>query len=230
VTEGSHSPEEEPAVEVSETVEAPPPPSFPWPPEENGSIVEAFVRTWRESALHPTAFFRAMPRHRGIGEALLYYLPVGVIASGLNLFWRAVLGPIDLGGNEAWQRLMRDSERPLQDFLISPLYLLLALFVASALTHVCLKILAASHHSFRTTVRVFCFSYSPALLAIVPRMGGLVATVWMVVLAVIGLREAQETTTGRAAAAVLLPVVLIGGFVVFAVMLVAVGLLLQPVN
>jgi hypothetical protein len=230
VTEGSQSPSEEPAVDVTETAEAPAPPSFPWPPEENGSIAEAYVRTWRESAFHPTAFFRAMPRNRGIGEALLYYLPLGVAAAGINLFWRAVLGPIDLGENEAWARLMRDSDTPLQDFLISPVYLLLALFLASAVTHVCLKILGASHHGFRTTTRVFCFGYSPVLLAIVPRMGGFIALVWMVVLAIIGLREAQETTTGRAAAAVLMPVILIGGFVVFAVLLVAYGLLLQPVN
>ncbi|MGH7551759.1 MAG: YIP1 family protein [Longimicrobiales bacterium] len=215
---------------MRETAEAPAPPSFPWPPEENGSIAEAFVRTWREGVFHPTAFFRAMPRTRGIGEALLYYLPVGVVAAGISLFWRVVLGPVDFGGNEALARFARETNTPLQGFLLSPLYLLLLLFVAAAVIHVCLKLLGAAHHGFRTTVRVLCFAYSPALLEIIPRLGGLIATIWMTIIAIIGLREAQETTTGRAAAAVLMPVILLGGFVVFAVLLVAYGLLLQPVN
>lgn len=218
----------EPAVAEHE---APPPPTFPWPPAEDGSITEAVARTWVDSTFHPTKFFRGTPRAGKIGSALLYFLPLGVLVSGIDLFWGLILGPMDLGDSGALARFVaRDQTTPLQDFLLSPVVLLLGLLVSSALTHLFLKLLGGAHHGLGTTVRVFCFAYSPALLAVIPRVGTLVGAVWIAVLGIIGLREAQETTTVRATAAVFFPVLLVVGFLALAVFLIVAGALLQPIS
>jgi hypothetical protein len=200
---------------------------FPWPPAEDESIVWSAVSTWRESALRPAAFFRSMPRGGGLGAALLYYLPLGVLVAAINLFWQLVL-PVD---QSLLARLGVESNPvdPLVEFLVSPLLLFAALFVAAAFTHAALAILGGARHGVRTTARVFCYSYSPAVLAVLPRIGGVIGFVWMLFIAVIGLREAHETTGTRAAFAVLLPVFLAMGLVVFAVLLMVAGILLKPV-
>ena len=86
--------------------------------------------------------------------------------------------------------------------------------------------LVPQQRGIATTVRVFAYAYSPALLAMVPRLGAFAGFVWMVVLAVIGLREAHRTSTGRALTAVLVPIVVALGFLVLAALLMAAGAVL----
>lgn len=199
-------------------------PAFPWPPAEGESLIDAAGRTWRESAMRPATFFRSMPRGHGIGSALMYYLPLGILVEGINLFWRFTLGPARFDaapGNEFLEALA--GTNPLMDFLISPVYLLLALFVSVAASHAVLAIAGGARHGFRTSVRVFSFAYSPALLAVIPRAGFVIGCVWMVVLAIIGLREAHETSGFKAAAAVLLPLLIMGAILFVFVLLMLAG-------
>jgi hypothetical protein len=201
---------------------------FPWPPGENDSIADAVWRTWRGSALHPSAFFRAMPERAPMGPALLYYLPLGVVVAGVDLFWRLVLGPVEFARGSALGRIFASSPtNPLVDFLLSPVVMLLVLIVGAAITHVALAVLGGARHGFGTTVRVFCFGYSPAILAVIPRAGVFVAAVWSLVISIIGLREAHRTTGLRAAMAIIAPVLLLLGFFVFIVLLVLSGALLE---
>ena len=101
--------------------------------------------------------------------------------------------------------------------------------VGAAVTHAVLAMAGGARHGIGATLRVYCYTYSPAVLAIVPWVGMVAAAIWGIVIAIIGLREAHETTTVRAAAAILLPVflLLLLLFALFAVLLVS-GLLLLP--
>jgi hypothetical protein len=56
---------------------------------------------------------------------------------------------------------------------------------------------------------VVCFAHATNVLLILPFCGQLAALVWTLVLAVIGLAQAQQISHGRAAAAVLLPIALL---------------------
>ena len=49
---------------------------------------------------------------------------------------------------------------------------------------------------------------STGLIAMVPFCGGIVSAIWQVVILIIGLARAHEISTGRAAAAVLLPAII----------------------
>lgn len=50
------------------------------------------------------------------------------------------------------------------------------------------------------------FAYAPVSLGIVPIIGGIVGGIWALVAAIIGVREIESFTTGKAAAVVLIPV------------------------
>jgi hypothetical protein len=82
--------------------------------------------------------------------------------------------------------------------------------------------LGGAPHPYETTFRVICYTWSAGIFNLVPVCGVLIAAIWRIVVQIIGIREAQEVPTGRAAAAVLIPIV-IACFCLFAVVLVAIG-------
>lgn len=216
-----------PISESSETSAAQSDEPFPWPPRGDRGFVNAFTTTWRESALQPTRFFRRMPPG-GLWPAVLYYVLIGVLAEGARLFWGNVF---DATGVSSYLAEFGGVATPapaerLMNFLFSPLWLVLALFMVAGVIHLFILMLVPQRKPFVETVRVFAFAYSPLLFAIVPFIGSFAGGVWSLVLVVIGLREVHHTTTGRAVSAVLIPlliVMLIGVFMALIVGLVGVG-------
>lgn len=200
--------------------DAPGSPPFPWPPGDSGSPLDALVRTWTGATFRPRAFFAAMPRTGGYGAALLYYLLVGVTASAIQMFWRILL-PLDEGNLTRLRSfgVPGGDLSPLVTFLLSPAILLLLIILAAGATHMVLTVLGGTRGPFPTTARVFAFSYSPQLFSIVPVIGSIGAFPWMVVLAIVGLREAHLTDVWRATLAVLIPVGIMLAFFIMALVL-----------
>jgi hypothetical protein len=169
--------------------------------------VGGFVATWRDSVFSPRSFFRSMPVEGGAGAAVVYFLIVGILASAVEMFWQLTLIPA-LGAEEGSPLavlMLGQDESPLLSFLLSPIYLLLSLGVATVIVHVALWITGGARRGMATTLRVIAFSYGPQLFVIVPVLGTLVGSVWILWLSIVGLREAHGTDTWRAAIAVLLP-------------------------
>jgi hypothetical protein len=201
---------------------------FPWPPEEGESVPAAFAATWRGSSLEPRLFFGAMPAHAPLLPALAYYLPIGIVVAGAELFWRTMRGTVAperdvVIGTDAFAGFS-----PLVEFLLSPVVLLLSLFVSAGVTHVLLRLFGGAHRNFGFTTRVFAYAYSPQILGIVPVVGSVVGFFWMVVVAVIGLKAGHRTTTGRVLAAVLIPVMIALVFLAIATLLALTGSLTLP--
>ena len=157
-----------------------------------------------------------MPRSSRFGWVLLYYLIVGVFVAGISLFWEMVLGPSLI---ERWLPADPDAAaNPVVDFLLSPIWLLVALFAAAGIVHLFLLLVRGARHGFGPTLRVFSFSAGPQLLCVVPYVGAAVGGIWSLVITIIGLRETHETTTGKAVAAILIPLLLLMGLVVLVIM------------
>jgi hypothetical protein len=197
--------------------------TFPWPPREGESVLDALAATWKESVFQPAAFFRRMPGEYDFGWVLGYYLIIGVIGAGISLFWEMVLGP---SLAERWLPAGAEAGNPFVDFLLSPLWLFVALYIAAGVVHLVLLIVRGAHHGFGKTLRVFCFSPGPQLFAVIPFLGTAVGGVWSLVITVIGLREAHATSTGKALAAVLIPLfffMMLVALMVIAGMLVGLG-------
>jgi len=192
------------------------PDTFPWPPPEGGGTIAAITDTWRSATFDPGTFFRLIPREGGTGAALLYYLVIGVLVAGASLFWDTVTGQAGM----AQEQIAGEGGvgQPIVMFLLSPLILIIAVGLAAAVTHLLLLLFRGASHRIDTTIRVFCYAYSPMIFGVVPVVGTVVGTVWMVGLAIIGLREAHETTTWKAGMAVMLPFLLLVGTVALALM------------
>jgi hypothetical protein len=184
-------------------------PVFPLPPGEHASLPAAFGATWQGATFHPRRLFAALPPDLPVSAVLLYYLPLGILIAGASLFWNTIGGGIYPEHDAVLESLTGGAPTlsQLVQFLFSPLLLVAQLFLSAAVTHVLLVLFRAAAGGFATTVRVFGLAYSPQLFSIVPWIGTPIAFFWMVVVSIIGLREAHRTTTGRAAAAVLVPVV-----------------------
>lgn len=200
-------------------------PPFPWPPAEGESALGAFGETWKSATFDPGRQFARLPRDGGTGAALLYYLLVGILVAGINLFWGVLGNYAGMASSEGWEtELGVQAVEPLATFLLSPLLLVVGLFLTAAVAHLLLLVVGGARHGFGTTVRTFCYAYSPAVFAMVPLLGTVVGGIWILVLSVIGLRESQQTEGWKAALAVLLPLFLAFALVlVLALFVVAVG-------
>jgi hypothetical protein len=207
--------------ETWEYGEAAPTDTFPWPPPEDGAVLAAFGQTWKSATFDPGTFFRLVPRDRGTGAAVLFYLALGILVAGATLFWNTMAWFTDgTDGTGLASQLGMDALNPVVSFLLAPLILIFSLFLSAGVVHLLLKLFDGAQHGFGTTLRVLCYAYSPMIFGIIPVLGSIVGGVWMLVLLIIGLREAHEADGWKAVLAVLLPFVLAMGFLLFLIFVV----------
>ena len=89
-----------------------------------------------------------------------------------------------------------------------PIATVVGMFVSSAIYHVMLLMLGGARRPYETTLRVSAYTQgSVSVLSLIPLCGSLVGAVYAIVASIIGLAKTHEISTGKAAAAVLLPVV-----------------------
>ena len=201
---------------------------LPWDHRQERGFFNAFIETLVMILTKPGEAFTAMKREGGLGEPLLYATIGGtfggVFAVTYNFALRSFAAFGDRHGSLAhlfgglgWIFLL----------ILTPLFVVIGMFVASAILHVCLMIVGGAKQSFETTFRVVCFAEGSAgPLLVIPFCGGFITGIWKVVLYCIGLARAHETEIGRAVVAVLLPLIVCcgGGILLFAIILGAWGL------
>jgi hypothetical protein len=100
-----------------------------------------------------------------------------------------------------------------------PFLLIIWLFIVSGMLHLFLMIVGGARAGFEATFRVVSYSVSPYLLMVIPYCGVLITPLWALSLFMIGIRDAHETTGGKATAAVLFPFLLCCGMMVLAAFL-----------
>jgi hypothetical protein len=92
--------------------------------------------------------------------------------------------------------------------VVAPVLVLLGVFIWAAIVHLFLMMVGGANAGFGATVRVMCYGTTAQLAQVVPLCGGIIGTVWAIVLEIIGLAKAHRTSQGKAALAVLLPLAL----------------------
>lgn len=171
----------------------------PW---EAGGGIGALLRSWWESLSEPRRFFSRIEWDGGLADPLLYYLLFVVVGAGFQSLWFALLTPA-LYSALGVEGLLSppDGGVLLQQFFLSPFKALFSLAVIAGVAHLTLRLLADRPRPLRATGRALCYTSGPQLLLAVPLVGGLLALIWSAVLAVVGLRTAHRTSTGRVIAA-----------------------------
>ena len=95
--------------------------------------------------------------------------------------------------------------------IVAPIVVVIGVFIMSVVLHVSGVLVGATKASdagFEGSLRVVSYTMVAQLGQLVPVVGGLIALVWGIVLAVLGVSSLHRTTEGKASAAVLLPLIL----------------------
>jgi len=180
-----------------------------WEDRRRLGFLPAFSQTWSDSVFRPSDFFRRVPKSGNLGAALLYGCLIGITGSMLSLFWTYWFWDSSPDMEKLQNLFGGDFNRDTLGFvsLIVPFMTVVLIFVAAFIYHICLMITGSSKNGFEATLRGYCYSYGPHLLAVIPQCGGIIAFIWQCVLLVIAWREMHESTTGRVLLAVLLPLI-----------------------
>jgi hypothetical protein len=174
-------------------------------------LIPSFVQTVRDVLFDPVNFFRGIRREGDFLNPLIFAiicaLITGVIGGILRLIFVLVRGG---GFGGALGSLIAN-------IIFIPIGTAIGLFIGAGIYHLLvLLIIRPSHAGYEATFRVVAYAAVLQLLswlAFIPILGIVVAiaiAIYNVVLTVIGIREMHATTTGRAVAVVLIPVVVIG--------------------
>lgn len=195
--------------------------------------VGSFVDVARRVVTQPMSFFSSIPRHGNLLAPLTFALiciEVSTILGGLlRLAWRTETG--------AGFRFQEGAGYGFGDFILSiilaPIAGAIGLSILAVIAHVLVMLFVGTGSSgvgnafrsgFEPTFRVVCYVSVTNLVNWIPFIGGLIA-LYGLYLAVVGIREIHETTTGRAALVVLVPFAVILFLVLF-ILLVAGAFLL----
>lgn len=187
---------------------------IPWE-DPNYSFFDGLFESVKLLALNPSEAFRRIPVTGGIGRPLFYAIAVGWVSIAVAVFWNVLFQSMwmpfmesldDVAGMGAmfgltvgWALVM---------IVIAPLFVVIGVFIAAAILHLMLMIVGGASSGFEATVRVVCYTYTAQLAGIIPFCGGIIATIWTVVLYVMGFSIAHRTTQGKALIAVLLPIII----------------------
>jgi hypothetical protein len=189
----------------------------------------ALWRTTRAILLHPKAAFSSMTYDAGTRSALIYALVYGSMGQVLGIYWGTLAGiqngTVETGTVETTLLFAGAA-------LLTPICFLIFLYLGAGLVHLFLKILRGARRPFAATFQVAAYvSGATSLVNLLPLnfmpvVGGIIISVWALVLNCIGITSAHQTSTARALLALLFPIILLVGVALLLFLLVAaVGLL-----
>jgi hypothetical protein len=226
-------PESEPlpviALSPSAGYGEPPPPGpepdhrrpTPWDRRGEIGLGAALIETTKQVITGPAAFFRTMPVSGGLGGPLVYAVIVGYVgllaAALYDFVFRTVMGSSfeRFGRNAEMERLLPMMPGWLGlalQVVLGPALVAIFLFIFAGITHIVLTLLGGANRDFEATFRVAAYARATHLLqivlGIVPVCGAVLVLVVEIVVTTIGLSEVHGVSRGKAAAAILLPLLI----------------------
>ncbi len=203
-----------PPLQPPSSVPPPPPsagePPIPW--EQPGyPALEGLYETTKLFLMAPAEAFRRMPVTGELGRPLGFAILLGWIGIIAGQAYQIAMG----GAMRSWMAPFSQGQDldlgigfNIAMMVSAPLLMIIGVFVGAAILHLFLMLVGGNNGGFSTTTRVVCYANCTAILQLVPFCGGIVGGIWTIVLEVIGLAIAHRTSQGKAAAAVLIPLVL----------------------
>lgn len=179
----------------------------PWEERENYGTINAYFQTATKCILTPTSFFSKLPTHDGYFNPILFAamtLPVSVV---LTYLWIALFKGMGLAGLVGLLFVASIL------FVLGIIFVPISLAIWSGILHLCLLLVGGAREGYQATFRVVSYSAVTSIFNAVPLVGSL-ASLWGLVLTVIGLREVHKTTTGRAVGALAIPLGIVLVFVI----------------
>jgi hypothetical protein len=173
--------------------------------------VQTFIATVQAVVLRPVDFFRGILRQGDFINPLIFaiicYL-VSVILGGL-------LSLIGIGAsNQGFGGLITS-------IILAPIFGAIGLFIFAGILHLLVMLIVGSRNSgFEATFRVVAYSAVTSLVSWIPIIGWILS-LYGIYLGIVGVREMHNTTTGKAALVVLIPVAV--AFIILLLLFIVIG-------
>lgn len=180
----------------------------PWEERRRFGFINGLVLTIRMVLTDPGRLFRGMPVGTGMLEPLLFAATLAVLGAVFDWMWGLSLGNLPSMFDSRLGQLMHAPGFGMGQFLLSPIIVLIMVFVRAAAFHLMLSLLGGTRLGFEATVRVVAYSRATRLLSVIPFCGSIVGGIWELVVTIIGLVKIHGCPEWKAVVAVLLPVML----------------------
>jgi hypothetical protein len=190
---------------------------LPW--DKRDQEDSPFWSTVKLVLFSPTDAFRRMRRTGGLGRPLLFCVGgvlVGTVATNVYsslaqlVMMLAALSQIEDGerGMMIGTTLIGLAVGFVAGIGMAALMAVVWAFLQAAMMHLSLAVLGSANQPYETSFRVVCYAVGATALYQVIPCGGLIGGIACLIILGIGLAAAHETDGGRAAAAVILPIVI----------------------
>jgi hypothetical protein len=172
--------------------------------------VESFADVVRRVVLQPVGFFAGLPRRGSLLNPLVFALICTEIAAILG----GLLSLAGAGGAFVTEYGFEVPENEgvgefIGSVVFAPIGSAIGVFVVAGIAHLLVRlVVGATNAGCGATFRVAAYTSVTSLVSWIPFIGGLLA-LYGIYLAMVGIREMHNTTTGKALLVVLLPVIVI---------------------
>jgi hypothetical protein len=174
----------------------------PWEERENYGTINAYFQTATKCILTPTSFFSNLPTTGGYFNPILFVAMTLPVAAVLTYLWIALFTRMGLAGLVGLLFVASIL------FVLGLIFIPISLAIWSGILHLCLLLVGGAREGYQATFRVVSYSSVTSVFNAIPFVGNL-ASLWGLVLTVIGLRETHKTTTGKAVGALAIPVAIV---------------------
>lgn len=188
----------------------------PWEDRAVVGLFPSLASTIKGALFSPSQFFKNMPVTGGLTDPLLYSLIVGMAGSLVSFLW-------DMALRGTYQQMLPAEMRGAAGYdlfagvgiaamaVLLPLFLIAVLFIEAGVYHLLMLLVRGGKAGFEGTFRAVAYGNSGSMFLMVPFCGTILGIVWSIIITIIGIKEAHETSGGKAAFAVLMPLVLCCG-------------------
>ncbi|HYQ60187.1 MAG TPA: YIP1 family protein, partial [Desulfatiglandales bacterium] len=146
----------------------------------------------------------------GVREPLAFGILFGAMGLMLELFWQYLTGDESLSSMQIeFLAEYGTSLGFLATAALCPFAATFMICMTSLLVHLLLSVVRGGKNGFEATFRAVCYSQAAQFWAIIPYVGGVVATLWLLGVLLVGMREIHGVSYTKVVIAFLIPVVVV---------------------
>jgi hypothetical protein len=162
--------------------------------------VQSFINAVRGVVTAPVGFFRGIRRQGDFVNPLIF----AIICYEVSAILGGLLGLVGVGMGDA-----QGFGSFLIGIILAPIGAAIGLFIGAGILHLLVMLIVGSRNAgYEGTFRVGAYSAVTTLVSWIPIIGW-IASLYGIYLAIVGIREVHNTTTGKAVVVVLIPAVVV---------------------
>ncbi|MCG8529289.1 MAG: zinc-ribbon domain-containing protein [Desulfovibrionales bacterium] len=178
------------------------PKDVPWADVKELGFFPAMKATIQGVLRRPSLFFEVMDKKGKFTIPFSFFILVSLVSVIAETVWQSTVGNPFFPEEAAGALTLDDLFTVV---FISPLILIVYLVITGAVLHGALRLTGGGSRGMGVTLRVLCYAAAADLFSLVPFVGPLIGGIWKLVVVLIGLKTAHNTTYTR----VILPVALL---------------------